>query len=236
MTTTPNAVEAATTDLPSAAPKELTDSAIMLDVRIGKLGVRRKAKAKKVDPKATLPFKPEPGTVITDADPKLVSVSAKILDCPEFDAIAQYDGQTRAFLTQMELRTSFARDGMHVFSLGVIEEVYAWLIDRREHRQPLIETFLTVYEQPCEQTGASLRSLAQVADHSCVDEARAAFTMWWLPLAFDVPRVMKKLKTGLYEKERDRVAADLRGAVDEIKNGMAAAFYKLVVGMKEALE
>ena len=61
--------------------QNLFDRAVMLSLQIKKLGLRRKVNS---------------GAVEVDADRNMISVSKKLIESPEYEAIASFDSDTRA--------------------------------------------------------------------------------------------------------------------------------------------
>jgi hypothetical protein len=217
-------------------PSQAWQRAVFLRVSRGKPGVRRKAKAVQVAREDKAKEAYDNGGVATDADPRMVSVSKKVLDCPEYDAICHLDGEVRRYLDERQLRTTIAGAGIYPIAIAELDEVYAWLEEKKQQRQALITAFLAVYEDRCAESDAKLGTLANAADHPPKDKVAAAFYFDWLPLSFDVPDALRHLRSGLYERERARITAQLQDAAKEVEDGLAVAMHEMVQGLTRALE
>lgn len=214
----------------------VTQRTVFLRISRGKVGVRRRARAVKVDRQASMDSQFVGGTVITDAEPEMVSVSKKILDCPEYDAICRLDNAVRGYMESVMLPTSLAGPGIYPVSIHLLDDVYERLEAFRDQRLALVDAFLAVYEDRCAESDGKLGSLANAADHPPLEKVRGAFYFTWQPLSFDVPGTLRHLRRDRYEREKARIHAQLQDAAAEIQQGLRQAFGELVQHMRAALE
>ena len=112
-------------------PINLTDTSVMLVLRIGRLGNRRKV----------------PTALVTvDADPDAVHVGKELLESPELKAIQSEDDEIRRWIYGRSL-PSFGtlRDGVYRVPLALVDDVDEELEAFRQRRQVLIDKFLERY-------------------------------------------------------------------------------------------
>lgn len=220
--TTPAAAagtEATTTSASDA--RSMLDRAIVLQLELSRLGVRRKVNS---------------GAISTDADKELIHVSKEIIESEELQAIARFDGDLRKFIASRASGPAFLnRGGFHLLALAMVESTDDEITRRLASRADLVTRFVQVYEQRADQTRARLGSLAADVEYPSVDRVLRSFGARVRYLAFDTPASLQGIKREIFDREREKAAGEWAEALDECRGVLRAAFADLVDHLADRL-
>ena len=192
-------------------PVDLASNSVMLVMRMGRLGNRRKVPTSQVT---------------VDADPDAVIVAKELLESPELKAVATEDNAIRQWLYARSL-PSFGtlRDGVYRLPLTLVDQVDEELEAFRQRRQALIDKFLDRYPAMVNEAVHRLRALYNPADYPHLDQVAARFEFSYRYLAFMTPET---LSARLLARERGKAAAEISTEVEEIKLALRSSFAELV--------
>jgi hypothetical protein len=192
---------------------KLLDGTVMLSVKFGILGNRRKVSTANIE---------------ADADKELLSVSKKLLDSPEYDLIIKQIGQARKWLNGWALPTTILRGGMHLVARGNYERIREGLETWKERIATAVARFCEIYEVRATEARARLRSLASEDEYPSVEKVRQAFGVQVQAFSLAAP-------AGLDAEERQR-RQELASAWEEIQLGLRETFRGLVEHLAERLQ
>ncbi|GJL52914.1 MAG: hypothetical protein NPIRA02_00460 [Nitrospirales bacterium] len=191
---------------------ELLKNAVLLLFSVRKFGIRRKVE--------TTEF---PVT----ADPALIGVTKRILDCPEYQAITRLDNQTRRRLFQIALPSSLCK-GMALVPAKLIHELDELITTYKSQRDSLIETFCGVYPTRKQEALLRLGTLFDTDDYPPVEDIRNEFRVDCQYLSFDLPAVLETISSEVFAREKTQAANKVRDMIQEIQRTLRAAMADLV--------
>ena len=199
-------------------PVDLAANSVMLVLRLGRLGNRRKVSTSMVE---------------VDADPEAVHVGKELLESPELKAVATEDNAIRQWVYARSLPSyGTLRDGVYRLPLTLVDQVDEELEAFRQRRDALIAKFLDRYPAMVNEAVARLRALYNPADYPHLAQVAARFTFDYRYLAFMTPQT---LSARLLSREREKAAAEISTEVEEIKVALRTGFAELVAHAAERL-
>ena len=199
-------------------PVDLASNSVMLVLRIGRLGNRRKVPTAMVQ---------------VDADPEAVHVGKELLESPELKAVQTEDDAIRRWVYARSLPSyGTLRDGVYRVPLALVDDVDEELEAFRGRRDALVALFLERYPAMVTEAMARLRTLYNPADYPRVDQVEAKFTFSYRYLAFMTPQT---LSARLLSRERAKAAAEISTEVEEIKAALRTGFAELIAHAAERL-
>jgi len=201
----------------------LFERAVIVHLELSRLGVRRKVNARDVN--------------ATDAAPELLHVSKSILESPELAAIATAHGELRRFVASRASGPAFLnRGGFHLLAVDLVEETDNGIQSRVETIRELVQKFTEVYEQRAAETRARLGTLApDVNEYPPLSVVREQFGAAWRYLTFSTPNTLQGIRRDIFEREREKAAAEWGAALDECKQVLRAAFADLVAHLADRM-
>ena len=192
-------------------PVDLAANSVMLVMRLGRLGNRRKVPTDMVQ---------------VDADPDAVHVGKELLESPELKAVVTEDNAIRQWVSVRSLPAfGTLRDGVYRVPLALVDQVDEELEEFRQRRQALIDKFLERYPAMVNEALVRLRALYNPADYPHLDQVAARFTFDYRYLSFMTPET---LSARLLARERVKAAAEISTEVEEIKLALRSSFGELV--------
>ena len=204
----------------------LNQSTVMLALRLGKPGNRRKV------PKAYVGPPGSESIVEVDADNEAVSMSKELLASPELKAVNDHDRSFKRWLSLRAFPTTGAlRDGVYRLPIKLIEEVEERITAFTDHRQAMVDVFMAVYDQQAfVMAPGRLRSLYEESDYKESKHVKEQFTVEYRYYIFDLPKGV--LSKSLMQKERAKARAKARAEItteaEEIKQAMRQGFEDLL--------
>jgi len=196
----------------------LDDVTVCLVLDFHRWGVRRKVDAHQVE---------------TDADRALLAVSKRILDSPEYDAIVQHDGKTRAWVEARAL-PSLLKKGIWRLPVALVEETDVYLTTRAAERSRLVDELRAAYPIRLQETQARLSSLAD-GDLPTADEVAGKFSIAWKYISYGTPTTLQRLAPALFARERQKAAVQWQEATEEIRTVLRESMAELVTHLAERL-
>ena len=195
----------------SQAPVDLASNSVMLVLRLGRPGNRRKV---------------HPSLVSVDADPDALYIGKELLESDELKAVVSLDDGIRRWVYTRSL-PSFGtlKEGVYRLPLTLVDQVDETLETFRQDRQALIVKFLERYPVLVEDARTRLRALYNAGDYPPAGEIAARFTFSYRYLAFMAPET---LSARLLAREREKAAAEVASEVEEIKTALRTSFAELV--------
>jgi hypothetical protein len=192
--------------------QNLFDRAVMLSLEIKKLGLRRKVASQAVE---------------VDADKDMISVSKKLIESLEYEAIASVDSDTRAWLERRSLPSSF-RAGIYLIPITLISEIDQELKSRQDMREALIEVFALSYDRLVSEARDRLRALFDADNYSDGDTVRESFSLSYQFIEFRAPGSLRKLDPELFQREKLKAEQNWANAIEEGKALLRESFAQLV--------
>lgn len=204
---------------------QLGEKAVLLTVSAGKFGNSRKV------PRQTLDDNFE-----VDASKEMLGVHKKLLNCDELQAIGAFDGITKKRVQKYALPF---RKGIYLIPNELIPFVNEYLEERAEERARLVQAFLDVYPEKCEEVKRELRILFEPRNYPPVERvARRFFFEWdYDAVSGTLPsQVAERISSDALRREKEKKAAMLRDAVDDARDALAEGMQKLVSHMISRLQ
>lgn len=200
--------------------KGLDEKSVLLVVGFSRLGNTRKVSTAQID---------------VDADKAMLHLNKNLLDAREYDAIKTHDGKTRAWLATRALPSMF-KEGVFRVPIDLIEEVEDYLTARAAERKDLVEAFRKAYAERVKEAIKRLGGLANADDYLTADDAADKFDLTWRYVTFSTPDSLKALRSGLFQREREKLAKSVEDAAEEIKSVLRVQMAALVKRMVTQLQ
>lgn len=202
------------------------DRTICLSVEFSRFGNRKKAST---------------GAVSVDADKALLSLSKKLMQSAEFDAIAKVDRKVRKAIKLIAVPSPLGAS-TYLIPTGLIEEIDATLTELRAERETAVDAFIVAYpaaiDAMCptaDDTDKALGVLFSRSDYPTVSDMRSRFAFDWKWVDFGVPGRLKAINPKIWEAERSKAETNLREGTDVIRTALRAGWANLCQAMAEML-
>jgi hypothetical protein len=157
----------------------------------------------------------------------MLHVSKNLLDAKEYDAIKTHDGKTRAWLATRALPSMF-KEGVFRVPNTLVVEVDEYLTERKAERDALVAAFKKAYVERVKEALVRLNGLANVNDYLTAEDAASKFNLSWKYVTFATPDALKNLRDGLFQREKEKLASEVRSAAEEIKTVLRVQMAALV--------
>ena len=180
---------------------DLFDKAVGFSLKVSRYGNRRKV---------------NPNLITTDADRRRIAVGKKLLDSPELEAIAKGDREFRSWLENKALPSMF-RSGIWLLPLELVTTVDERMLHYSTGRALLIDAFIATYDDQVVAAKTSLGSLFDQGDYPSHEKMRASFSVDHQYVEFRTPQNLAKIRAGMVEEERERMAVKMESAMEGIR-------------------
>jgi DNA-binding transcriptional regulator YbjK len=200
------------------------DKAVCLSVSLHRLGVRRKVKLAEL----------KPGV---EVDEDAIGVSKELLDCPEYDAIRQADGELRRYLEKRTSGPALFRSGVYMLSYKMLDEVDRELETRlKERREKLVPAFVAVYEKAREDAKKTLGDLYHAEDYPPVEAVGGAFEATTRYFEMGDATRLESIRADIFQREQAKAAAQWDAILAASQDVLLQEFSGLVDHLVERLE
>lgn len=160
-----------------------------------------------------------------DADKKRLSISKRLIDSPEYDAVCRHQWELKQWC-MARCMPSFFKDGIYLVALTEVQTFEEKLAHELRHMQNvLVPAFLEAYETRIEESRNILREMFNEADYPSVSELRQKFDIQWNWIQFTIP---ENLPEGIREAEIEKLQRKFQEAQEEIVTALRTSFGELV--------
>ena len=170
----------------------------------------------------------------TEADACYISVSKRILDCPEYNAIRAADQRLKKYLSQRCLPSNLKR-GMYLLPTTLVAEVDAHLEILFAERDQLVDKFVAAYEQDKETAKQKLRGLYREEDYPEVSDIKDGFRVEVRYMTMGVPSALKKIKAEIFHREAEKARRTLEDDAVVIRQALRQSMADLCDRMVHCL-
>jgi hypothetical protein len=191
---------------------ELSQKTIALMVKFHKFGNHRKVSTAEVQ---------------VEADKEWISVSKKLVECPELEQILSLDGRVRKFLDSRALPSLLAK-GIYLLPLPYVEEVNAKLQEFSAEREKLVQAFGKVYVAVVREAQKKLDAIFDEGDYPGVEEMERQFYLKFQYISFNTPVALEQINAELYEQEKAKAEIVWKDANETIQQLLRANLGDLV--------
>jgi hypothetical protein len=142
------------------------------------------------------------------ADPKMVSISKKLYNCKELQAIFAHDAKIDSYIKLMCLPHLFRR-GISLLPAGLIMQLDEALKAHVVERNRLVDIFVNVYDDVVKKSEEQLKpasegGLFNPADYPAKEKVREFFSFEWNYMEFGPSAKLKDINKALYESEAEK--------------------------------
>lgn len=197
------------------------DRTILLSLNVSVLGVRRKVSTDAVE---------------VQADKNLLSVSKKLLECDEFNAVNTVVRELKAYLRKRSIPgVSFVKGGIYPVPAIAIED-----IDQRVQAFILlfagrVARFCEVYEARASECRDRLGVLGDLTEYPPAEKVKQSFGITYEYITLGPPSKLAKISPELFQREKAKLAATLQGAADQAQQAMRQLFSEIINHITERL-
>ncbi len=202
-----------------AAPYNIFNRALALNLEIGRFGTRKKVRSSAVQ---------------TDADHTMLHISKDILDADEFKALARFDSETRNYIWRKSLPSQF-RNGIQLIPFEDVTPVDEYLTQRVSERDALIEKAIARLDPIKADAETRLGSLFNDRDYPSDQKIRNCYSMTWNFVEFGTPGKLKSLNARLFERMLAQEKQRAVNEVDQIRLMLRAGMAEIVEHMVDRL-
>lgn len=195
------------------------DRAVLLSLSISSVGVKRKVRSSQVE---------------TDADRDMLHVSKDILQCEVLDDIRKHDQETRSWVSARALPSMF-RSGIYLWPIAFVTDSDEYLRNRADERRGLVERFCDAYQAARLDAERRLGSLYNPTDYPAVDVVRGKFSLAYQYVEIAAPGRLRDISPEIFERERDKAAAQWSNALEEARSMLRGQLAGLVEHMAERM-
>jgi len=202
---------------------DILSKTIAVSINFGSIGQSRKVSLTGVD---------------IDADKDRLTLSAKILQCKEADAIRSLFTEVRLSLVDTRrglLLPSLFKRGVYLVPIASVEAVDGILKQGREDLAERVEALVAVYPERIEGDRLALGSKFSAAHYPSVSALREMFSISWRYLSLGASSQLESISASVYADEVQRVKIECASVGDEIKATLRGAALAMVTSMHERL-
>lgn len=203
------------------------DRAVLLDLRLGRLGIKRKVSSSAVEVKK--------GEDEAATDPEALHISKDILLSDEVEAVAKLHGEIRRYVKSVAVPSPFDRGGVDAIALELVKPVDDKLLAYEARHNALVEKVCEVYPAKVEEAKQRLGVLYRITDYPPVERVRAAYAMYWQYVSIGTPQALEQISTEILKREEGKAAAKVAEAADEIVKVLSLTLKELTDAMIERL-
>lgn len=217
-------------------PVNALDNAVLLNLSIGMPGNSKRVQAESVLAEG-------------EASPEhsWLSVSKRLLDSKEFDAIRTVTGLMKRYVTRKCIVAKaqggekpalrrFIKSGVYVLPVGLVSEVDAKLGEFKDEFSQAVEKFLEAYPALREEAKVKLKGVFDAQDYPPVEAVRRAFYVDVGYLSISTPKALESISAELFAREQEKAKKQWSEASQEIKLAMRAGLQELVSWMADTLK
>lgn len=221
--------------MPTLTGHRIQTDSVMLYLSMGRLRTRRKLAGSKIVKKADRPEDQEQALIQSEIDPTLLHVSKDILESPELKAISEHDTALKAWVRARCLPSPFKGKGIMILPVRLIQEVAEEVEASKRDRQPLIEQFISMYEQRKQEAQAKLSTGYDASDYPNVQQVREAFTFEFQLWELSTPGQLATVNRELYQRELTKMQNMWSEASHQVSTVLLQEFRKLTAHLSEKL-
>jgi hypothetical protein len=168
-----------------------------------------------------------------DADKRMIALTKRLLASPEVNAIRNRD---EAFNQYIRMVATPFRPGVYLVPVGLVEQVYAEARKWETERNELADAAAEAYPKHVEAMRVPLGPLFNDADYPPKTVFRAAFWISYRFVDFGAPSVLQTIRADIFEREREKVAAQAAQARSIIEQHAAGMLLKITEHLVETLQ
>jgi len=183
----------------------LQETTVILSIRIGVPGNRRKVSSAQVE---------------VNADKTAVHVSKELVRSPELAEINALDTDLRRWLHSWSLPSRMLKQGMHRLPVATVEAFEEYVEEYRGKRGEIIDRFVDSYDGLVETARETLRDLFDASDYPPPEDMRRYFGCEYSYLTLDTPSALANVSKELLARERAKAVEAARQEVLEIQQAM----------------
>ena len=212
----------------------ILDNAVCVSIELCSIGARKKIKPEEAAIMPRAEMHQGGDDPAEEADKEWVSASKRLIKSDAYDAIRKIDSQIRGYVSKVCLPSMF-RAGVYLVPVKMVEEVDRQLSKLQDEREAAVKAFCDVYENEVAAAKTRLGALFNQDDYPSADTLGAKFGFVWQYIAFSAPEALRGIKKEMFERERNKAAAQLRSATEEIRLLLRQTMLDLTNGLVERL-
>ena len=189
-------------------------NAVYLTLTIRRFGTRAKMKTAKGRKESDLADTVE--DLVLDGEVDAFHLSKDLLKSPEYQRISARDTETRVWLRRRTL-PSLVRDGVHLLTFELIDDVDAYLLKYIEERHVLVDAFLEAYPERVLETKERLGANFNQGDYPPADAIRHQFKVEYSYIQVEAPGKIATFRLDIYRREQEKAAAQMDELVASCK-------------------
>lgn len=182
--------------------------------------------------------------VTVDADKTLLHMSKRLIKSEKYAALSTEATRIRDYLRATALPSATFKSSVFLVPVEMVPMVNEELEKSHTKFNELVEAFVAEYQgDPAngvkslpEQISEELRSQFNAMDYPPAEIVRQAFSYRWEYVSFDVPGRLATISKAIFEQEREKAAAKLTAAADDVRLVLREGMLTLVQSLVDKLQ
>lgn len=141
----------------------------------------------------------------TGADKDLLSLSKRLLECPERKAIKVHDNELYRWFMSRSVPSLF-KTGIYQIRPDAASEINEYLEEKKAERVKLVEAFVEAYSETKSMDRKRLGPQFRETDYPPEDVLRSKFQFSWRFFTMGPPSDLEKIDPKLFAQEKERIA------------------------------
>jgi hypothetical protein len=222
---------------PKAKAADLVDRAVFVSVKLSRPGASKKIDSSRIRfnaPNNDAESAGDDDEFGDGVDRSMISVSKKLIDCPEYKAIKKLDDRFKIYI-RSRCTPGLIRNGVFLLAVKLVDEVDKKTGEYRAKRKELIEAYGEVYGQRVKESLERLGPEGNPADYPPWEITRGAFGAQVQYITWGAPTVLGNVNQAIFEREQRKVAAQFENLLEMGRRDLRNIMADLVNNLAERL-
>lgn len=237
---------------PKMTPSDVVERAVFVSIKIRKPGASKKIDSGKFkfndgaddgNPSSDVISEESDAAASEEDTPKdrkkvdadMIRVSKKLIDCKEFAAIQTIDSKIKS-LIRKRCMPSAIRDGIFLLAASLINEVDEKVQTLTAARAKAIEAYGAVYDARVKEALEKLGPAGDASDYPPWSVVKQTFGVSVQYLTLGVPAVLGDVNQAIFQREQQRVAAQVDDMLENGRRGLRKLMSDLVESLASCVE
>lgn len=170
----------------------------------------------------------------TDVAKKRISITKKLLDSKEYQAIGSLDAKVRKSLDMLSV-PSVIQVGAYLVTPKAYDKFMRRIEQYKQERDVLVDEFIKAYPSRVNEAKEDLDDLFNLNQYPPAEEVQKKFYIEVRPIAFEVPKRLEELDKAAYQAALEERRKEMQVAAQEIQAALRIGLKEYVDRMLEAV-
>lgn len=169
-------------------------------------------------------------------DLTLVTTTKRMIDKKYLDPISKLDSAMRGDLYRIGLRPKFLGPGTIIVPIRLFNYTMAKIETFKQERERLVGRLIAQWEEAKLEIQLRNPDLYKEEEYPSIDEVRSMFSVDTQFFSVSFPEILERVNEDVYREHKAEAERQLEEALDEIKQGLRAGFYDLVLNLEDKVK